>query len=185
VIDYPAKYVFYLFISISRQRRSSQRDMWPRKDKGEEGQRPSSIGPLKQMKSVALHSALCARSTPLQIRNDKKREEQFNPLLRAPLQFPRLSTRPFWPRVPRPHPFHQPLSFPPQTTLRNGQTAFPTWDWLTIPGHPGFFPSHASILADWSFSLGQWSIRTCDRVIFAGPWQNQQLSSARFRIRLR
>jgi len=28
-------------------------------------------------------------------RNDKKREEQFNPLLHALLQFPRLSTRPF------------------------------------------------------------------------------------------
>jgi len=41
------------------------------------GQRPSSIGALKQMKSVALHNALRAslrgRSTPLQNRNEKKK----------------------------------------------------------------------------------------------------------------
>jgi len=41
-------------------------------------QRPSSIGPLKQRKSVALHGALCARlggrSTPLQNRNERKRK---------------------------------------------------------------------------------------------------------------
>jgi len=40
------------------------------RQKRKEGQRPSSIGPLKQKKSVTLHGALCARlggrSTPLQ-----------------------------------------------------------------------------------------------------------------------
>jgi len=43
-------------------------------------ERPSSIGPFKQMKSVALHSALCARlggrSTPLQDRNEKKEKRR-------------------------------------------------------------------------------------------------------------
>jgi len=119
------------------------------REKGKEGQRPSSIGPLKQKKSVALHVALCAglggRSTPLQKRNEQKEKstEQIIRLLRdpPPLRSPTQSTHPSWPRVRRPHPFHQPSSFPPQTILRNGQTAFPAWDWLTKPGHPrGSFP---------------------------------------------
>jgi len=60
--------------------------------------------------------ALCARlggrSTPLRDRNEKKeREDQFSHLLHAPppLWFLRLSTRPSWPRAPRPHTFHQPF----------------------------------------------------------------------------
>jgi len=43
-------------------------------------QRPSSIVPLRQRKSVTLHGALCARlggrSTPLQNRNEKKRKRR-------------------------------------------------------------------------------------------------------------
>jgi len=133
--------MFIYFTLISRQRRSSQRDMWPRKDKGEEeGQRPSSIGPLKQMKSVALHGALSARlggrSTPL-TKIEMTRKEENN----LTLSSTHLFSFPGYPlvhsgRVCRLHPFRQPSSSPAQTILRNGQTAFPTWDWLTIPGHP-------------------------------------------------
>jgi len=71
------------------------------REKEKEGQRPSSIGPLKHRRSVTLHSALCARlggrSTPLQSRDEKKkRQEQFSHLLHAPppLRSPTQPTHP-------------------------------------------------------------------------------------------
>jgi len=166
--------------------------MWPRKDKGKEGQRPSSIGPLKHRKSVALHSALCARlggrSTPLQKGKAKRKEDRTN--YPSP---PRSSTSSVS------HAIHSSIltvcapssSVPSAVVLPTPDNSKKRTNRLSHLGlanntrtPPGFFPSHASLSADRSLSLGQYR-RTCERVILAGPRKNQHLSFARFLIRLR
>jgi len=112
----------------------------------EKTSRRPSVRQLQLKESITLHGALCAglgdRSTPTHKRKegeqDKGRRKQFSlrpsglshpPLLSTPTLSTHASSR----RKRNPHPSHRPSSFPPRTTLKNGQTAFPTWDWLTTP----------------------------------------------------
>jgi len=140
--------LIYLFILISRQRRSSQRDMWPRKEERASG-RPRSVRSNKWNPSPS--TVRCAQDSgagvpPYKIEmKRKKREEQFSHLLHAPSlpQFPTQSTRPSWPRVRR-HPFHQPSSFPDNSKKRiNRLSHLGLANKTRIP--PRFFPSHATI----------------------------------------
>jgi len=111
---------------------------------------------------------------PYKKEKKKKRRTAFSLRPSGPSRLPLLST-PTLPTHPSsrheqiPHPFHQPSSFPHQTILRNEQTAFPTWDWLTKPGHPrGSFPPTLPALLPRA-----WGSCSGDRVILTESWQNQ------------
>jgi len=83
---------------------------------------------------------------PYNRRREKKRKstrDNFIPphTLPALSAFPTLSTHPSLRHEQLLHPFRPPSSFQLLTAQGNGQTAFPTWDWLTAPGHlPGSSP---------------------------------------------
>jgi len=116
------------------------------------------------------HPSRCAvrksggRNTPLQINEEKRRTRSTDNLAIAPEGYVSLLPPPTLPTRPssrHPRPFRPPWSSQHLTFLGNGQTASRT-NCLSHLGlanstrtPPGFFPSHASALADISFSLGQ------------------------------
>jgi len=140
----------YLFNSRNKSRPSSPRDMWQSNaNKGERGLLPA-LGRSATTKGIRRPPQCAVRKTrgqeyPHTIGQRKEErkasEQQFSPphTLPVPSWFPTQSTHPSLQHEQLLRPSHQPSSAQPQTAQENGQTASPTWDWLTTPGHlPGF-----------------------------------------------
>jgi hypothetical protein len=100
----------------------------------------------------------------------KRSARQINPrpegLTLPPSPMP--PTHPSSQHRPHLHPSRQPSLFPPDSSknLTNRRSHLGLANSTRTP--PGFFPSHASVLAIRSLGFGEWS-RTCDLVMWAEP----------------
>jgi len=118
-------------------------------NKGKRGQLPA-LGRSATTKGIR-HPPRCAvrktrgqeyPHTAEQRKEERKTsEQQFSPphTFPVPSWFPTLSTHPSLRHEQLLRPSHQPSSSQPQTAQENEQTASPTWDWLTTPGHHPVF----------------------------------------------